>query len=185
MQLPMGMMLETAGEYTRLFNLDLQLLFDSGLTLLAVFALFLILSYNLFNPARKVLKGRQERISNDIKSAEENKEAARKLREEYEAKLKEVDKEVEQILADARKRGLASENKIIAEAKKEADSIVERANAEAELAKKNVRDEVKQEMIQIASLMAEKVIRKNMDTTIQEGLLEDTLKEIGNDTWQN
>ena len=65
----------------RLFGLDLQLLFDSGLTLLAVFVLFLILSYNLFNPARKVLKNRSERIARDISEAYEDREEARKIRE--------------------------------------------------------------------------------------------------------
>ena len=104
----------------RLFGLDLQLLFDSGLTLLAVFVLFLVLSYNLFNPARKVLKNRSERIAHDIAEAYEDREEARKLREEYEARIKEIDKEAEQILSDARKRALSNENRILQDARKEA-----------------------------------------------------------------
>ena len=69
-------MLLEAGEQMapRMFGLDLQLLFDSGLTLLAVFVLFLILSYNLFNPARKILKDRRDRIANDIAVAQNDKD---------------------------------------------------------------------------------------------------------------
>ena len=94
------MLLEAADKMDqRMFGLDLQLLFDSGLTLLAVFVLFLILSYNLFNPARKILKDRRDRIQNDIAVAQNDKDEALKLKEEYENKLKEVDKEVEQILS--------------------------------------------------------------------------------------
>ena len=39
----------------RLFDLDWQLLADSCLSIIAVFFLFLALSYLLFNPARKML----------------------------------------------------------------------------------------------------------------------------------
>ena len=166
---------------TRLFGLDLQLLFDSGLTLLAVFTLFLVLSYNLFNPARKVLQGRTERIQSDIESAKKDKEDAEQLKKEYEAKLSDAENEVERILAEARKRALANEDKIVSDAKKEASAIIERANNEAELEKKRVKDEVKQEMISVATAMAGKII----DTSVQDELVEDTLKEIGDDTWRS
>ncbi|MDY2910422.1 MAG: ATP synthase F0 subunit B, partial [Agathobacter sp.] len=63
-----------AEEYTFLFNLDAQLLFDTALLAIAVFFLFMLMSYLLFNPARKLLKDRQERIANDIDSAKEDKE---------------------------------------------------------------------------------------------------------------
>ena len=169
--------------YERMFGLDWQLLFDSGLTLLAVFVLFLILSYNLFNPARKLLKDRSDRIRNDIAVAQNDKDEALRLKEEYEAKLREVDKEVEQILADARKKAQINAKKIEDEAQREAAAIIERAGREAELEKQRVSDEVKQEMVNIASLMAQKVVAGRIDTTVQNSLVDETLKEIGNDTW--
>ena len=46
-------------EMTRLFNLDFQLLHDTVLLAIAIFFLFLALSYLLFNPVRKMLKDRQ------------------------------------------------------------------------------------------------------------------------------
>lgn len=173
----------TANNYERLFDLDFQLLSDSLLTIIAIFVLFLILSYNLFNPARKVLEDRKNRIQNDIETAQNDKDTALAMKQEYESKLKEVDKEVEQILSDARKKAMDNENKIIAEARKEAAAIVQRANAEAELEKKRVIDEVKQEMVAIASLMAGKVVSANIDTTVQDSLIDETLKEIGDSTW--
>ena len=42
----------------RLFDLDFQLLADSLLTIIAVFVLFIALSYLLFNPARKFMQDR-------------------------------------------------------------------------------------------------------------------------------
>ncbi len=169
----------------RLFNLDVQLLHDSVLLAIAVFFLFLIMSNLLFDPARKLLKDRRDKIAGELKDAADDKESAAALKAEYEAKLKNADKEVEAILAEARKKAIANENKIVAQAKEEAAAIIARANTEAQLEKQRVADEMKQEMISIASIMAGKVVAANIDTTIQSSLIDQTLKEIGGDTWQN
>ena len=170
-------------EQTFLFNLDAQLLFDTALLAIAVFFLVLAMSYLLFNPARKMLKDRQERISNDIDSAKEDKESAAALKAEYEAKLKEVDKEAEGILAEARQKAMKNQAKIIDEAKEEASRIVKRAQEEAELEKKHALDDMKQEMITVAAMMAQKVVAASIDTNIQSTLVDETLKEMGESTW--
>ena len=170
-------------EQTFLFNLDAQLLFDTALLAIAVFFLVLAMSYLLFNPARKLLKDRQERLSNDIDSAKEDKESAAALKAEYEAKLKEVDKEAEGILAEARQKAMKNQAKIIDEAKEEASRIVKRAQEEAELEKKHAMDDMKQEMITVAAMMAQKVVAASIDTNIQSTLVDETLKEMGESTW--
>lgn len=180
------MILLTAGEtYERMFGIDWQLIADSTLTIIAVFVLLAVMSYFLFNPARKMLSDRQAKIKGELDDAKANMDEAHRLREEYEAKLREVDKEVESILSDARKRALANENQIIAQAKEEAARIMERARVEAELEKKKVSDEVKKEIISVASLMAGKVVAASIDTNVQNQLIDETLKEMGKDTWLN
>jgi len=42
---------------------------------------------------------------------------------------------------------------------------------------------MKQEMITIASLMAGKVVAASIDTKVQESLIDETLKEMGDHTW--
>ena len=66
-------------EMTRLFNLDFQLLHDTVLLAIAIFFLFLALSYLLFNPVRKMLKDRQEKIATDIDTALADKKDAAAL----------------------------------------------------------------------------------------------------------
>ncbi len=166
-----------------LFNLDAQLLFDTILLAIAVFFLFLLMSNLLFNPARKLLKGRQERIESDINLAKEDKEEAAAMKAEYEAKLKEVDKEVDAILSEARQKALKNETRIINEAKEEASRIIKRAQEEAILEKKHAMDDMKQEMVLIASMMAEKVVSASIDTKVQDTLVEETLREMGDSTW--
>jgi F-type H+-transporting ATPase subunit b len=168
-----------------MFGIDWQLLADSTLTIIAVFVLFAIMSYFLFNPARKMLTDRQNKIKGELDDARTNMEEANRLREEYEAKLRDVDKEAESILSEARKKALASENQIVAQAKEEAARIMERARVEAELEKQKVSDEVKTEIISVASLMAGKVVAASIDTKVQDQLIDETLKEMGKETWLN
>lgn len=167
----------------RLFDLDMQLVADAVLMIIAIFFLFLIMSYFLFNPARKMLSSRQEKIRGELEDAKQNMEQARSLKAEYEEKLKDIDKEAEIILGEARKKALANENQIIAQAKEEAARILDRARVEAQLEKQKLADEVKNEMVSIASLLASKVVAASVDTTVQAQLVDETLKEMGDQTW--
>ena len=153
--------------------------------IIAVFALFLVASYFLFNPVREMMKKRSDKIKDELDDAAKSQEDAAALKEEYENKLKDIDKEAEKILSDARKRALENENKIVADAKEEAAAIIERARTEAELEKQKAADDMKREMVVLASMMAGKVVKASIDTTVQESLINDTLKEIGESTWQS
>ncbi len=172
-----------SAEMSRLFDLDLQLLADAVLTMIAVFALFLTASHFLFNPVRDMLNKRQEKIRGELEEAAREQEDALNLRLQYEEKLKNIDKEAERILNEAHKKALENEKRIIAGAKEEAAGIIERAQIEAELEKKKAVDDVKREMVSIASLMAGKIVAASIDTKVQDTLIDETLKEIGESTW--
>lgn len=180
------MMLATQTEgLSRLFDLDFQLLADSVLMIIAMFFLFMFASHFLFDPVRNMLRARQDKIRGELEQAAADEKTAQEKKALYEEKLANADKEAEAILADARKRGMDNEARIVAEAKEEAAKIVERARVEAELEKKKLADEVKREMIAVASVMAAKIVQANIDANVQHDLLEETLKEIGDSTWQN
>lgn len=168
-----------------LFDLTGQLLQDALLMIIAVFTLFLIASHFLFNPARDMLKKRQEKIKGELDDAKESMESADALKAEYEDKLKNIDKEAEEILTQARKKALDNENRIIAEAKQEAAAIIRQAKNDAELEKRKAADDVKKEMISIAAMMAGRVTKDAVDVSVQDSLVEETLKEIGENTWLN
>ena len=153
--------------------------------MLAIFILFLAASYLLLDPVRKILNDRKERVMKEQKEAKESREQAIRFKDEYDTKLKRIDKEAEQILSEARQKALKNEAKIVDEAKEEAARIIQRANEEAELSKKRAMDDVKQEMITVASMMAAKVVAANIDASVQDALVEETLKEMGDSTWQS
>ena len=116
--------------------MDWQLVADASLMIVAVFFLFLGMSYFLFNPARKMLNDRRDKIKNELESARNDKEEAGKAERRVTLfKLKEINKEAEGILSEARRKAQQNGNQLIAEAKEEAAAILERARKEAELEK--------------------------------------------------
>lgn len=169
----------------RLLGFDAQLLFDSFVTAINVFILFFGLSYMLFNPVREVLKKRKQKIAGELKNAADDKQAAHAMKEEYETRLREVKLEAEAILEEARKQARQREAEILAQAKEEADRIVKRGNREVELERKKALDDMKEQIISIASAMAGKVVASSIDLTVQDALIDETLREMGESTWQS
>ncbi len=172
-------------EFLRIIGFDWQLLHDAVLTGINIFILFFALSYLLFNPARAFLEKRRQKIAGDLAEAADNKKTAQELKAEYESKLKEINKEADMILAEARKKAMIKETDILDEARAEAARIIERANRQVELERKKALDDMKQEIVSIASLMAGKVVASSIDVKVQDSLIDETLKEMGESTWQS
>lgn len=169
----------------RLFNLDAQLIFDVLINALNIFVLFLFLSYMFCEPVRKLLRTRQEKIKNQLEEAASEKADAEKLKEEYQARLGEVDKEAQEMLSQARKKAMLNERQIVQEAQDEALRIRQRADAEIQLEKEKAQDDMKQQIVLVATRMAGKVVGASVDEEKQDALIQDTLKEMGDNVWQN
>ena len=83
------------------------------------------------------------------------------------------------------KTAMHNEQKIIDEAKEEAARIIERAGKEAELEKQKVADEVKQQIVTVSAMIASKLISKSIDESESNAIIEQTLNEMGENTWRN
>lgn len=179
------MLLLTEGMQPRLFGLDFQLIADSCLMIIAIFVLFFCMSYFLWNPAKKYLEARKKHIEDSLAQAAADEKKAAELKAEYEERMKKADADAEAILTDAHKRGVENEKQIVNRANEEAARIVEHASKEAELEKQKASDEIKKEMVVLASMIAGKVVSASIDTKVQDQLVDEALKEIGEGTWQN
>ena len=160
----------------RLINFDPQWINDVVITGINIFILFFAMSYLLFNPARDYLEKRRKKIAGDLEMAKSSRESALALQAEYEEKLRSINKEAEAIMDEARKKAKKQEAEILEEA---------RASREIDLEKKKALEDVKTEIVSIASLMAGKAVAASMDVKIQDSLIQETLKEMGESTWQS
>lgn len=169
----------------KLIGFDPQLLADAAIVGVNVLILFAILTYLLFDPVRKVLNDRRERIAAELQDAASKEEKANAMKAEYEFKLKDINKEADRILEDARKKAKIKEEEILSNAREEAERITDRANKQIEMEKKKAMDDMKQEMVGLAAIIAQKAITSSMNVDVQASLVDETLKEMGEGIWQN
>lgn len=169
----------------KIFGLDVQIIFDAVILALAVFFLFFLLSYFVFNPARDYLEKRRERVASDLAAAAEEKREAMEFKAEYDARLRDADAEVDRILSEGKRKAKRREGEIIDAANAEASRIMERTEREIAMEKSKVKDDIKKEMVAVAAEMAGRFVSESMTASRQEQLVDDVLKEIGETTWQD
>lgn len=155
------------------------------ISIVNIFLLFFAIGYIGSGMATRFFEKRKARIVESIDSARTEKQNATQLHQEYSGRLENFQAERQSILTKAREKAAVRDAEIMADANKEAQRIVDRANREAELKKAKVKDDVKRDMVNIAAAVAAKLIKENINEEKQTLLIEETLKEMGEQTWQN
>lgn len=151
----------------------------------ALFLIIFILAKLLFKPVSDLLEKRQAGIAANINDAKNAKNDAATLKSEYESKIADINAEAGDILKAARAKALAREEEIIAAAKAEAEAIKIKAMEDMKLEQERVRAEIKDEMIEVATLMAGKFVATAMDDAKQSELIEEIIGEMGDVQWLN
>ena len=169
----------------RMFALDAQTLISMGIVLFNIAILAFVLSKLLYKPVLKILSDRQERILDEIRSAENSKSEALKLKAEYENILKNVEQEKNNILESARKLAEDKSKERLAEARNEAETVRVRAQKEIELEQERAKGEMKQAVIDISSLMVTKFLTRTIDAEAHEQLFNETMAELEEIAWHN
>ncbi len=143
---------------------------------------FLILAFLLakfaWKPLLKSLKEREDKIANDVASAQEAKTEAQRIQKELEARLESIAKESSAKLKEAAALGAKEREAILSAAKAEAHTLINQARAEIEAQTEKAVEAVKKEVINTTMLAVKKVIAKEADAKTNAKLVEDLLKDI-------
>ena len=167
-----------AGDYTPFLTIDPVTMIA---TLLNTLILFLVLKHFLFKPVNKILDERREKVEKTYKEADDKLTEASRLETEYTEKLANAKAESAEIVKNATKRAQLRSDEIIAEAKTEASSLIVKANADIEKEKKRAVNQIKDEISDIALMVAEKVVEKEISPKDHERLIENFISEFGGD----
>ncbi|NLY77166.1 MAG: F0F1 ATP synthase subunit B [Tissierellia bacterium] len=154
------------------------------LQLVATGILFIVLWKLLYNPVSRMLEQRKERIQENITNAEGYKEEALRLKEEYEMKIAQARKEAQDIIESGRKRGEEIKENIVAEARDEAKNIIERAKREIEAEKEKALLEIKNQSADMALLIASRIIEEEIGQEKHQKLIDKFIDEVGSQKWQ-
>jgi F-type H+-transporting ATPase subunit b len=145
---------------------------------LAFLVLFVAMAKWGYPPIKKAMEARTERIRSDLDEAEQAKVAAEETRQSYEAKLAEAKTEANRIIEEARK----SADQLRADLEKRAQADIaemrQRAQADVEGAKQQAIADLHAEVANIVVGAAEVVVRKSLDPATQSQLVEDYINDV-------
>ena len=169
----------------RVFGIDQHTLTQILLNLFNVAVLAVALAFLLYRPVRDTLNKRTNRIQGQLLQSEEELEKATQLRKKYELQLEEIERRREEILAEARKVAADSSRRLVAEAKKEADTIKERAAANVEMEWERAENDMRTAIIDVSSVMAEKFVSLAINKETHDRLFDETISDLEGMKWRN
>lgn len=147
--------------------------------------LFVIIKKFLFKPVNNMLAKRQAELDERYSAADEAK--ANALRDEtyWKEKLESADLDADSIIKNAADTAARRSDKIITDAKAEADGIIRQARSEAELERKKAIDGIKKEIVDVSAALAEKMLSREINVDDHRSIIDSVIENIGDDNDSN
>ncbi len=135
-------------------------------TLIAQILNFLFLVFVLakfaYKPVVNIMEERKAKISSDLDAADKAKAEAEAIKSEYVAKLAEARQEAQAIIENARKTAQAAHDKIMAETKAEQEMVIAAAKENIASEKKKSLDEIRAQVISLSMIAASKIVEQKL-----------------------
>lgn len=141
--------------------------------------LFLVFKKFLFGRVHKILEDRQNDVTEVYNKADESLEHAKSLETEYTALMQNAKEESAEIIKNASKKAQVRSDEIIADAKKEAGAILARADEDVEREKKRAQNELRGEISELAVMVAQKIVEKEISEEDHDRFINDFIENVG------
>ena len=146
------------------------------------FVVFICLSALLlkfaWRPVMEGLEKREHSIASMIHDAKTSAEKATEQLRQYEAQLAAASAEAQRMIARAQKDAEATKEQIVSEARTAARKERERAVADIENAKNSALQEMTSRSVDLAMLMAGRIVRRQLKPEDQSQLIRETLDQL-------
>jgi F-type H+-transporting ATPase subunit b len=137
-----------------------------------------LLSRTAFPRIGAALEKRANAVRESIETAEQTREEARKLLDEYRQRLREAREQADDIIARARRAAEAAEAEATAEGKAKREELVAAARRDIEIETRRSLERIRKEVADLTVMATEKVTRKSLDAKDHRRLVEDALSEV-------
>lgn len=154
-------------------------IWDTLISLLNLVILFLLVKKFLYKPVKKMLEARQNTIDSQYSEAEKAKEQALSDKQNYEEKLSNAKDEADSLIKSAVSTAHSREDEILAEAKQKADDIIRQAKADAQLETKKAEEAIKDEIVKVGTLIAEKMLDREINVSDHKQMIDSFIEGIG------
>jgi len=155
------------------------------MNMITVIVLFLILRKVFFEKVHNFMVARQ----NAIKDAYDNADAVNRKADErldtYNKRIAHIESEGRDIIKNAKLKAEKQASEIIEEANKKAEAIIEHAVKEIEKEKVHAVSDMKNQIIMLSILAAEKIMEKDLKTEGHEAFIDNIIEQAGTTKWQN
>jgi len=155
---------------------------DPGLmiwTVITFVALLVVLRFTAWKPLIAALEAREQRIREAVEQAERSRLEGEKLLQQHQQKLEAAAAEAHQIIDEGKADALRLHKEITDKAQEEAEEFKVRARREMDLAVDQAKKELWEETTRLSTLLAEKILQRNLNAQDQKRLLEEVLDEFG------
>lgn len=152
---------------------------DMLVQLICFVILLLLVGKFAWGPVMNMMKKREEFVANEIEAAENSRKEAAKSAQEAAEQLKQTKLEAQKIIDDAKATGVRQEQDIIESARLEADRIKKAAQEEIQNEKEKAIQALQDQVASLSVLIASKVIEKELSAQDQEKLINEYIKEVG------
>lgn len=141
--------------------------------------LYVILRKILFKPVNDILEKRTNSIKSSLDDAERARTDAAQLKQDYEQRLKNAQKEADRIISEARARAQNEYEAIVNEAQENAYKILGKSKMEIEHERQQMTKEIKNQMASLAIAAASKVLEANMDNESNRAIVDKFIDKAG------
>jgi F-type H+-transporting ATPase subunit b len=158
-----------------LINLDRSLLVQAFNFLI----LLAILWKLLYRPLRATMQERTETIRKALEEAQAARAEAARQAEENAARLRQVHAEAAAIREQALREAAEEQKRLVEAARAEAQRLVDSAKAQLEADVRRAREELRREVADLATAVAEKLIRKSLREDDHRRVVADAIARLG------
>lgn len=148
-------------------------------SLLNLVLLFLIVKKFLFKPIKKILVQRKQAVDEQYKKAQEALDCANESKNLWEEKINDAKEEADVIVKEATSLAFSKGEQIVFDASKKADAIISRAKEEASLEMKKARSKIKEEIVDVSTALAEKMLEREINKKDHDKIFESVIGRIG------
>lgn len=153
---------------------------DPGLmvwTVVTFLALMIVLRFTAWGPLQKSLEAREKRIQDAVEGAEKARRDSEELLARHRKMIDDAIEEAHKIIDEGKADGLRLKHDLLNQARTEAEEHKVRALREVDLAADQAKKELWGEATKLSTELAEKILRRTLDTADQRRLIEEVLQE--------
>jgi len=142
--------------------------------------LLFILQRLLYRPFLAKMAERTQAIQKSLDEAQAARAQAARQQEENEARLRTAHAEAAAIRAQALKEAAEEQRRLVEAARAESQRLVESAKAQMDADVRRAREELRREVADIATAVAEKLVRRSLRDEDHRRIVAEAISKVGN-----